>query len=405
MSKLFFLTLCAVVLIPGAALAQRRCDGGGQLTSYVSGTIDGPAPSAIAEGWVKGGVPRNADPASVETLRVAIEAFEGQRPSAERAADIAAGDWTGWRAELMSRDQFVRGFLDEVGRRAGTQGNYAAILQAAQAMRNRLDDMYGAAGSRDRPEDPYVMWLWDLNLRQPGAAKEIARLKALPDGEWLWSRYTIGRKTAIACALDDMSPLTVVAATVDRSMFRQPDVVATLVAGRKVPLDFSTMAYLYGLLEYRLPACTWTGFPDGLASVLRFQQAATQSSLTRSFELTGVVVSSVDFATNAKDGRADAEVLEGEYGCDSPVAAGFARGLVRTTQIDATASSDSLFVQSCSSQGLSLKQCGCLAELGRGVTPQIEKIGYDRRTTIKWMVGRNPILATQIAVQCGISNY
>lgn len=404
MKTLFFLVLCAVTLIPDATLAQRRCDGGGKLTSYVSGAIDGPAPAAIAEAWMKGGVPRDADPATVSALREAIEAFERQRPSGERAAEIAAGDWTGWRAKLMSRDEFVRGFLDEVRRRAGS-GEYAAILQAAQAMRNRLDNMYGAAGTRDRPEDPYVMWLWDLHLRLPGAAKEIARLKALPDGEWLWGRYTIGRKTAIACALDNMSPLTDVAATVDRSLFRKPDVIAALAAGRKVPLDFSTMAYLYGLLEYRLPNCPWIGPLDGLASVHRLVQASTQSTLTRSFEMTGVVVNSVDFATNAKAGRADAEALGEKYGCASRVAAAFAKGVVRTAQIDATASSDSLFVQSCSRQGLSLKQCGCLAELGRGVTPKIEKMGYDRRTTIKWMVERNPFLATQIGVQCGISSY
>ena len=37
MKTLFFLVLCAVTLIPDATLAQRRCDGGGKLTSYVSG--------------------------------------------------------------------------------------------------------------------------------------------------------------------------------------------------------------------------------------------------------------------------------------------------------------------------------------------------------------------------------
>lgn len=405
MRNVFFVMLCAVVLLPGAGLAQRRCDGGEELTAYLAGTTDGPTPSAIADVWVNEAVPNDVDPASVAALREAIEAFERQRPSADRAADIAAGDWSGWRADLMSRDEFVRGFLDEVGRRAGSQGEYAAILQAAQAMRNRLDDMYGAAGLRDRPEDPYAMWLWDQHMRLPGAEDELARLKSLPDGEWLWGKYTMGRKTAIACALDDMSALTLLAATVDRSLFRKPDVVTTLVAGRKVPLDFPTMAYLSGLLEYRLPNCTWTGSADGLASLVRFQQAATQSALTRMFELSGVVFNSAEFAANANAGKADAGALESEYGCVSPVAVAFSNGLVRTVQVDATVSSESLFVQSCSGQGLSLKQCACLAELGRGVAPEIEKTGYDRRNTIKWIVERNPMLGVQIAAQCGIGDY
>ena len=405
MRNLFFLVVCAGVLVPAIAFAQLRCDGGGKLTAYLSGTLDGPAPSAIANVWVNGAVPDDLDPTSVATLREAIGAFERQRPSAEEAAEIAAGDWTGWRASLMSRDEFVRGFLEEVARRAGTHGDYAAILQAAQAMRNRLDDMHGAAGLRDRPEDPYAMWLWDLNMRLPGAGDEIARLKALPHGEWLWGRYTMGRKTAIACALDDMSAMTMLAATVDRSLFDRPDAIVTLVAGRKLPLDFSAMAYLSGLLEYRLPNCTWLGSVEGLASVIRFQQAATQSALTRMYELYDLVFNSVDFATNANAGTADAKSLENEYGCASPIAVAFANGLVRTVEVDASVSSDSLFVQSCSSQGLSLTQCACLAELGRGVAPAIEKMGYDRRTTIKWIVERNPILAVQIGIQCGINEY
>lgn len=397
--------VCAVVLLPGVARAQRQCDGGEKLTAYLAGATDGPTASAIADVWVNGAVPNDFDAVSVAALRDAIEAFERQRPPANRAADIAAGDWSGWRADLMSREEFVRGFLDEVGRRSESQGEYAAILQAAQAMRNRLDDMYGAAGQRDRPEDPYAMWLWDQHMRLPGAEDELARLKSLPDGEWLWGEYTMGRKTAIACALDDMSVLTLLAATVDRSLFDKPDLVTTLVAGRKVPLDFPTMAYLYGLLEYRLPNCAWTGSADGLASVVRFQQAATQSALTRMFELSGVVLNSVEFATMANAGKADAEALETEYGCISPVAMAFSNGLVRTVQVDATVSSESLFVQSCSGQGLSLEQCACLAELGRGVAPEIEKTGYDQRTTIKWMVERNPMLGIQIGVQCGISDY
>lgn len=373
--------LCAV-LVPETTVAQRRCDGGGQLTNYLLGTSDGPAPSAVADVWLNGAVPKDVDRTSLAALREAIEAFERQRPRAAQAAEIASGDWVGWRAALMSRDDFVHGFFDEVGRRARRQDDYAAILQAAQAMRNKLDNMHGAAGIRERLEVPSVMWLWDLHLRTPGAEEELNRLNKLPDEQWLWGRYSMGRKTAIACALDDMSTQKLLAATVDPSLFRQPGLLTELAAGRKVPLDFATMVYLGGLLEYRLPKCKWAGSAVGLASVVRFQQATTQSVLNRMFEIQDV-----------------------EYGCNSPTDAAISKGLVRTLQVNASASSDSLFVQSCSVQGLSLKQCACLAELGRGVAPKIERMAYDRRSTIKSIVERNPLLGVQIGVECGISNY
>lgn len=409
MRNIFLLILCAIILAPTAALAQRRCDGGGKLLAHLSGSLDGPSASAIAEIWVNAGVPSDVDPASTMALRTAIEAFEGPRPNAEQAAAIAAGDWTGWRAKLMSRNEFISGFLDEVRRRSGSHGEYAAILQAAEAMRNRLDDMYGAAGKRGRPEDPSAMWIWDLTMRKPAAQDQISTLLPLPDGEWLWNRYLRSRKAVIACALDDMSELTKLAETVDKSLFLRPDVVTSFVAGRKFPLDYQVMAYLSGLLEVRLPDCKLTAYSDGMGSVLTFQQATIQSAMTsffdRGFDLGGVVFDSMEFVAYAKAGKADAKALQEKYGCTSPVALAFAKGFVRTVRIDATASSDSLFVQSCSVRGLSLKQCACLAELGRGVAPQIEKMGYDPSTTIKWITERNSIVTIQLGLLCQIGNY
>jgi hypothetical protein len=208
MRATYCLLLCVFVLLPGAALAQQRCNGGGQLVNYLTGKIHSPAPSDISGTWVAQAVEPDVNPAAVAALREAIEAFESKRPSAEEAAEIAAGDWSGWRAGLMSRDDFVRGFLAEVARRAEAQGDYGAVLEAAQAMRNRLDDLYGAAGSRQPPDDPFAMWLWDQHMRMPAAAEAVARLTALPDGEWLWNRYLMGRKTAIACALDTIAQPT-----------------------------------------------------------------------------------------------------------------------------------------------------------------------------------------------------
>ncbi|NWH07305.1 MAG: hypothetical protein HXY22_01400 [Alphaproteobacteria bacterium] len=406
MRSLLAIFLYAFLLSPTAVFA-RECDGGGKLLDYLSGQLDDPAPSVIADVWVAGGIPDTVAPESIAATRNAIELFEGMSLSPERAADIVAGDWTGWRAGLMSREEYVRLFLEEVGRRTGTHGERTSILQAAQVMQNVLDDLYGAAGGRERPEDPSRMWWWDSYLRQKAASEEIARLIAVPKGQALWHDYLVGRKTAIACALDDASALNLLAATINQDRYQRGDIVVELVAGRKIPLAFRTMAYLAGLLEYRLEKCSWVGSPDDLASVMRFQLAANQIALSQEqlFDIADIVVDAVEFVSSMDAGRADARAMDEEIGCTSPPAIALSGGIVRTVKIDASPSSDSLFVQSCSSQGLSLGQCACLGELGRGVAPKIEKMGYDRSSTIKWIIGRNPILGIQISAVCGIGDY
>ena len=67
------------------------------------------------------------------------------------------------------------------------------------------------------------------------------------------------------------------------------------------------------------------------------------------------------------------------------------------------AGGESLFVMSCQDQ-FNQRQCRCLADLGRGVIPNIHQTSYDR-SVIPRIVSGNPLLAFQIGVTCNISNY
>jgi hypothetical protein len=303
MRTTYCLMLCVPLLLPAAALAQERCDGGGQIVSYLAGTTDSPAPAEISRTWVGRAVKPDVDPTAVTALRRAIEAFEGRRPSAEEAAEIAAGDWSGWRAGLMPRDDFVRGFLAEVARRAASQGEYAASLQAAQAMRNRLDDLYGAAGSRQPPEDPSAMWLWDQHMRTPGAADAVDRLTSLPDGEWLWNRYLIGRKTAIACALDAIDAPTQSAESNNPKPEGKPTATSYWVPSAdeiKVATERAIAAYL---AQYDAMAAQCHSVKDNPIAAMACLASGfgTANSKTMSVDVKSV---ELDECVRAKDGTA-----------------------------------------------------------------------------------------------------
>lgn len=161
---------------------------------------------ALVEGWSASETAKNAvlDRSEfiemLRRLRATIIAFEAAREAPESAAELLAGDWNDWRAEHMTREAFVQSFLGEVSARIGTGvPEYGATLQAAQATRNRLDDMHGAAGLRNPPDDVNEMWLWDLYLRGKAVVGEVAALRAMRDGVAYWNEYVIGRRTTIRC--------------------------------------------------------------------------------------------------------------------------------------------------------------------------------------------------------------
>lgn len=391
--------------LPGIAFAERACDGGAALDEYLDGGLEGPKASAIAEFWLKEGAPIDISSTDAEVLRKAITSVESSRLSAQETAEAIAGEWTDWRSKLMTREEFIDGFLQEVTRRKTTLSEHRSILQAAQAMLNRLDDLSGAAGQRPYPEDPYLMWRWDLSVRTTGAMDEVMAVYSLPDGNRYWEDYMTYRKWAIACAIDDMAGQSPLVAMMDASLFKRPEIVLELVAGRKIPIDFPTMAYFSGFFEGYTPLCSWNGSSASLASVARFQVATTNSALSQMLDLDSVVADTMVVIENAGHGQADAAALLENYGCDSEIAGAFVEGLARAVEVDASPSSSSLFVQSCSQQGLSFKQCGCLAELGRGVAPGIANSAYDSRTTIRWIIERNPIVGMEIPLLCGIVEY
>lgn len=162
--------------------------------------------TSLVENWNASRVAKNAvadREEFIETLRqvrATIFAFEDARETPEHAAEILAGKWDDWRAEHMSREEFIQQYLAEVSdRRKDSVPVYGAILHAAQALLNRLDDLHGAAGLRTSPEDLYQMWSWDSYLRGKSASVQVDTLRTMRDGMAYWNDYLIGRRTTIRC--------------------------------------------------------------------------------------------------------------------------------------------------------------------------------------------------------------
>jgi len=243
-------TIGVALLVAGLATnaswaSSRHCEDNAKADLYLSQPVDGMTPAAIADNFLREEVGTtaddsvqrfwqefatsdkdvaalvenwDADPATkkavadrrqlieaLRRLRATIIAFEDARATPENAAQILAGKWNDWRAEHMSRAEFVHGFLSEVSDRTD-QGVpvYGATLQAAQALRNRLDDLNDAAGGRNPPEDRYEMWLWDSYLRGKAASAEVDALRRLPDGDGLWNDYVGERRNTIRCVAAEL---------------------------------------------------------------------------------------------------------------------------------------------------------------------------------------------------------
>jgi TPR repeat protein len=192
----------------------------------------------------------------------------------------------------------------------------------------------------------------------------------------------------------------------DSAPFRRPHLIGPLAAGRGLRVDDEVMGYLSGLLEIYLPNCPWLKSDAQLASTAQFYQAATQRALTNMFDFSNLVQDTVAFASAANDGKADATRLIETYGCErSPLSEALATGIVETVAVVGSSHRASRFVTSCAETRLNDQQCTCLAELGRGVDPNIDETFYDPGTTIKSIVNSNPILGLTIAIQCGIGDY
>lgn len=184
-----------------AAFAQQQCADDTQLFGYLTGGDARTSGARIARYWKENLAPQDMTADERAAVASAVVVFEDQESSAEEVADLlAAGVVEVW-ANLISREQYVAEFLAEARNRSSA-GSWSSILQAAQFMQNRVDDLYGAAGSRERPDNVHRMWWWDSHIRNLMAERKIDEIVALPDGQWLWNQYLLTRKSAIACSMD-----------------------------------------------------------------------------------------------------------------------------------------------------------------------------------------------------------
>ncbi len=239
---LIFLTAGLITATCNAA--SRQCEDNGGATIYLSQPINGVTAEIIAEDFISEIILPNSDAylrdfwkkfgASDQNniedligkwnasqvaknaildrksftemlfqLRKTIIEFEKKRQSPENAAKLIAGEWNDWRAKYMKQEEFIDQFVSEAKSRQQKNGipSYGATLQAAQSMRNRLDNLHDAAGSRDPAEDLYQMWLWDSYIRQKAADIEIGKLRSMRDGEAYLNEYLIKRKATIKCVV------------------------------------------------------------------------------------------------------------------------------------------------------------------------------------------------------------
>ena len=88
--------------------------------------------------------------------------------------------------------------------------------------------------------------------------------------------------------------------------------------------------------------------------------------------------------------------------CDSPLAEHIADRLVAASRSNRTGAG-ARFVPSCAPT-FGETRCACLAQIGRGVIPDIYQRSYDRGI-IKEIISRNPLLGLTIGLTCQISNY
>jgi len=285
-------------------------------------------------------------------LRTTIIAFEESRESPERAAGFFAGTWNDWRARHMSRDEFIQGFFKEVSDRT-KKGIpiYGAILHAAQAMRNRLDDLYNAAGSRIPPEDNYQMQLWDINLRGKAASVEVEALLNQHDGQRYWNEYLINRMTTIKCvaaSLDKKRDTSLAKKIIESQSqiptigYANPNLVSAIYNGQidginvsEVGLYLAVFLSMYNnsdIAECRSVVSQSTMYRiAGAGSVDVLQQifgGLVQAHQNKSGSRDDMFEQSFRAGTEAIGGmalseasaRADARLFYNNHGCDSEVA-------------------------------------------------------------------------------------
>lgn len=242
------MTVVLILISGGEAAGLERCEPTQATFDRMIGLAAAPSPELIADAFIlqgalaekpdtltrfwieRGGAPGNladliaawpagtAEQAEVasqqpllETLRAVrsfVVAFEAPPPSAEEAAERLSANLPPQVTASMSRATYQAEFVAQVSEitRTTSVSSYAAVLMAAQVMRNHLDELQGVPASALMvPDDPYQMRLWDQSIRQEPLRAEADRISALPDGAGLLNDFLIERPTVIGCAAAAMA--------------------------------------------------------------------------------------------------------------------------------------------------------------------------------------------------------
>lgn len=141
------------------------------------------------------------DLAALWSVHSTIMTYEGARLHPAQIALLLSLDWNDWRAKLMTREEYVIAFLAETSRRIRDRSitKYAAALETAQVMRNRLDDLHGAAGRRIPAEDPQTLAMWDAYTRSQAARPLINALQKQQRTRQFWNEWLIRRDRTLRC--------------------------------------------------------------------------------------------------------------------------------------------------------------------------------------------------------------
>lgn len=172
-------------------------------------------------------------------------------------------------------------------------------------------------------------------------------------------------------------------------------------------LSTKEQVFVAGLSQYLLTQC---GYPSDLNSRMKLQKFLTSSALV------GVVGSQYGnpdlgkgLGDQMKSGVAYAvgEKAGKSIGCNT-IGKKVANNIVSYIERTSTATNNGPnYVAGCASYysgRYSKKQCQCIADIGRSVSPNIHNTRFSS-SSIKRIIDSNPFVGLQIAFQCGIGDY
>ena len=295
----------------------------------------------------------------LETLRVVrgfVVAFEAPPPSAHEAAERLSARLPPQVTAIMSSEAYRAEFVAQADGIARTEDlpDYAAVLMAAQVMRNHLDEIQGVpAAALMAPNDPHQMRLWDQSIRQQPLRPEIDRISALPEGAGLLNDFLIARPTVIGCAAVAMAagrpplppPAQVRVPGFPTAGYSNPELLDAIYQGQTEQIDLgrvgfyvtaftgmftrSDIAECQGVVSTATAAqIASAGSMDvlgqifgGLIEAHRDRGGSRDDLFAQGFGAGGVTFGGM--ALSEAGAEADAQLFYSRHGCDSLVAKRF----------------------------------------------------------------------------------